>query len=370
MKPLLIKSSNRVGIRTCSDYSPFGVELDGRTVSNYGYRFGYQGSEKDDEVKGEGKNYDFGARMHDSRIGRFLSIDPMTSKYPHNSSYAFSENMVIHMIDLEGLESSPPKVHYYNMVPQGEGKYKAVYNHSNAQLVLKTDNAILKETFWRPVGISNSNIPSGSVGLESGNYGNQGVTTNVYTYWKGGEISKQVVYNHYGTINSSEGKIRTGNAQQQQAISNWQINSSGAISTAHVADPFLEIAQENLAGGLQKIGMNETAANYTSSTLLFFGSASLSSNGGLGNPYKQYTLTQVEMSFQKHVTNGKLELKYVNPYSGAKSYLNTKSGYSYNLDPGGVYKKGVEAPHIDVNYPNPKPLNVAKKKKLEVKGGF
>ena len=32
-----MKTSNRVGIRTCSDYSPFGVELDGRTVSG-GYR--------------------------------------------------------------------------------------------------------------------------------------------------------------------------------------------------------------------------------------------------------------------------------------------------------------------------------------------
>ena len=27
------KPSPCVGIRTCSDYSPFGVELDGRTVS-------------------------------------------------------------------------------------------------------------------------------------------------------------------------------------------------------------------------------------------------------------------------------------------------------------------------------------------------
>jgi hypothetical protein len=48
------KPSPCVGIRTCSDYSPFGVELDGRTVSG-GYRFGFQNQEKDDEVKGEGK---------------------------------------------------------------------------------------------------------------------------------------------------------------------------------------------------------------------------------------------------------------------------------------------------------------------------
>jgi hypothetical protein len=48
------KHSPCVGIRTCSDYSPFGVELDGRTVSG-GYRYGFQNQEKDDEVKGEGK---------------------------------------------------------------------------------------------------------------------------------------------------------------------------------------------------------------------------------------------------------------------------------------------------------------------------
>ena len=55
--PTPSKPSPCVGIRTCSDYSPFGVELDGRTVSLEGYRFGYQGSEKDDEFKGYGNSY-------------------------------------------------------------------------------------------------------------------------------------------------------------------------------------------------------------------------------------------------------------------------------------------------------------------------
>jgi hypothetical protein len=54
--PIPTKPSPCVGIRTCSDYSPFGVELDGRTVSG-GYRFGYQGSEKDNELKGNGNSY-------------------------------------------------------------------------------------------------------------------------------------------------------------------------------------------------------------------------------------------------------------------------------------------------------------------------
>ena len=42
--------------------------------------------------------------MHDPRIGRFFAVDPLTAKYPYYSSYAFSGNRVIDMIELEGLE--------------------------------------------------------------------------------------------------------------------------------------------------------------------------------------------------------------------------------------------------------------------------
>jgi len=48
--------------------------------------------------------------MHDPRIGRFFAVDPLTSKYPWNSPYAFSENRVIDAVELEGLEKM-----YYNL---------------------------------------------------------------------------------------------------------------------------------------------------------------------------------------------------------------------------------------------------------------
>jgi len=43
--------------------------------------------------------------MHDPAIGRFGAVDPLSEKYVHNSTYAFSENMLIRHIELEGLES-------------------------------------------------------------------------------------------------------------------------------------------------------------------------------------------------------------------------------------------------------------------------
>lgn len=66
--------------------------------------YSFQGQERDDEVKGAGNSYNFENRMHDPRIGRFFAIDPLASEYPWNSVYAFSENVVINAVELEGLE--------------------------------------------------------------------------------------------------------------------------------------------------------------------------------------------------------------------------------------------------------------------------
>ncbi|MGV7108115.1 hypothetical protein ACUSJC_16410, partial [Flavobacterium sp. U410] len=60
--------------------------------------------EKDDEIKGEGNSLNYTFRMHDPRVGRFLSSDPLQKSYPWNSSYVFSENRVIDGTELEGKE--------------------------------------------------------------------------------------------------------------------------------------------------------------------------------------------------------------------------------------------------------------------------
>jgi RHS repeat-associated protein len=46
------------------------------------YRYGFNGKENDNEVKGEGNQQDYGMRIYDPRLGRFLSVDPITDEYP------------------------------------------------------------------------------------------------------------------------------------------------------------------------------------------------------------------------------------------------------------------------------------------------
>ncbi len=60
------------------------------------------GKEMDGEIKGEGNSYDFGARMLDPRIGRWGSMDPLTSDYPYASPYNFALNTPIQAIDPDG----------------------------------------------------------------------------------------------------------------------------------------------------------------------------------------------------------------------------------------------------------------------------
>lgn len=69
------------------------------------YTYGFQGQEEDDDISGEGNSLNYEYRMHNPRLGRFFSIDPLFKDYPHNSPYAFSENVVINAIELEGLEN-------------------------------------------------------------------------------------------------------------------------------------------------------------------------------------------------------------------------------------------------------------------------
>src|SRR6188472_1795713 len=70
------------------------------------YRYGFNGKEMDNETYGgQGNEYDYGFRIYNPRIGRFLSVDPLQKKYPWLTSYQFSSNNVISCIDLDGRES-------------------------------------------------------------------------------------------------------------------------------------------------------------------------------------------------------------------------------------------------------------------------
>jgi RHS repeat-associated protein len=78
--------------------------MPGRKYNPGLYRYGFQGQEMDNEIKGVGNSVNYKYRMHDPRLGRFFSVDPLADSYPWNTPYAFSENRVVDAVELEGLE--------------------------------------------------------------------------------------------------------------------------------------------------------------------------------------------------------------------------------------------------------------------------
>jgi len=138
-------------IRQSTDYSPFGVTLDDRNLTLAGaekMRYGFQNQERDDEIKGEGNSLNYEYRMHDPRLGRFFAIDPLASKYPWNSPYAFSENRVIDGSELEGLEWE-----------QTTTKYADGWKVTELTVTLKVKNSSSILTDIEAMALANESVP-------------------------------------------------------------------------------------------------------------------------------------------------------------------------------------------------------------------
>ncbi len=87
---------------SANDYYPFGMSMPGRGYNAGNYRYGFNGKEDNKDISEGGQDY--GMRIYDKRLGRFLSTDPLAKSYPMLTAYQFASNSPISGIDLDGLE--------------------------------------------------------------------------------------------------------------------------------------------------------------------------------------------------------------------------------------------------------------------------
>lgn len=86
-------------------HDPFGMITVGRSWEvGSEYRYGFNGKESDTDTYGEGNIYDYGFRIYNPRLGKFLSVDPLTRIYAWYTPFQFAGNKPIWAIDLDGLE--------------------------------------------------------------------------------------------------------------------------------------------------------------------------------------------------------------------------------------------------------------------------
>ncbi|EAY24400.1 RHS repeat-associated core domain-containing protein [Microscilla marina] len=112
------------------------------------YRYGFNGKENDQEW---GKLIqDYGFRLYNPAIGKFLSVDPLASEFPWNSTYAFAENKPIHGIDLEGAE-------FYIKI------YSQHWGNLYQEALNTKDTEIIKSTLARILSLRGVKIPDGGI---------------------------------------------------------------------------------------------------------------------------------------------------------------------------------------------------------------
>ncbi|MBB3698829.1 hypothetical protein KMW28_09380 [Flammeovirga yaeyamensis] len=134
---VLVTMSDEGDILSYSDYYPFGLNIESRSWRKEGYRYGFNGKENDADLSSSQLIQDYGFRVYNPVIGKFLSVDPLAMSFPWNSTYAFAENDVIRSIDLEGGEK-------LIVTPSS----KAIYNKFIK--IIKSDK-ILKERVYDPI---------------------------------------------------------------------------------------------------------------------------------------------------------------------------------------------------------------------------
>lgn len=106
-----------------------------------GYRYGFNGKEKDKDINSL-TAYDYGFRIYNPGIGKFLSMDPVCARFPWNSPYSYAENDAINYIDLDGLEKASPEIYDMARVLKRIVENKIYSN--NCKLKTETDQKVIQ----------------------------------------------------------------------------------------------------------------------------------------------------------------------------------------------------------------------------------
>lgn len=158
----LLASTIKAKTLSYQQYFPFGWEMPGRSLNPDRMRFTFNGKELDDKEWGM---QDYGMRIYDNQVGRFLSFDPIASDYPELTPYQFSSNTPIEATDLDGLEKESIKA-------------KTPYGFDlTIDVVTSSDNVNIQIRPHTPVPVHTRPIESVSRSIVVGPEGNGVATT-------------------------------------------------------------------------------------------------------------------------------------------------------------------------------------------------
>jgi RHS repeat-associated protein len=210
------------------------------------YRYGYQGSEKDDEIKGEGNSYFTTNRILDPRVGRWFSLDPV---YKNNqSNYSSMSNNPITRVDPGGDDD------YYN--EKGKFLYRDNLTSNNLRLITQESFDKIHKVYGKQMGDKDHMYKGLMTSLDA----NSKIIKNTITkdhlksLWQDSRMDVPLKY---------EGMTRTG-ASKFNSKDKIRRKEQSAIIVLDIKNGTLKIIRENDAynsanhsGGSNLVGYNK-----------------------------------------------------------------------------------------------------------------
>jgi RHS repeat-associated protein len=135
---------------------------------------GFNGKRKDDETYGGGDSYDFGSRIYDPRLGRWLSVDPLQARYASISPYAFCAGNPITCIDPDGQGVNPvtnidycgpANVQNTGDIGNTQGHYELSFNKSTNEYDIQVSNHIQYSSAFMDPGANGKTLEQENPGL-------------------------------------------------------------------------------------------------------------------------------------------------------------------------------------------------------------
>jgi RHS repeat-associated protein len=159
-----------------------------------GYRYGFNGKENDDFDL-----VDFGERFYNPQLGRFLSVDPLTSSYPMITPYQFASNKPIVAVDLDGLESKIyTKVSYTVTAAIGQVNYEEIDKQLHQQMI-----QFVKSQLYIPGPVKVANAEWRELSLEQQNEVIESTIRNYLSFSSSNRMVKDDIIRGTTTVDAS-----------------------------------------------------------------------------------------------------------------------------------------------------------------------
>ncbi|HPO62153.1 MAG TPA: RHS repeat-associated core domain-containing protein [Candidatus Kapabacteria bacterium] len=321
------------------NYYPFGM-LEPTTPSSSSYRFGYNGMERDDEVKekrttlgsGKGNSYDYGARFYDPRAARWFSRDPFEQKYVGLSPYHYGFNNPIITIDPNGEENivviglDKANNNRYNFIQSG---LLQVNNYLKTQPNEKTTVLLFNDGYNRSeihkVQVQITKMYNGKVNVELfrnnnlTNYLNsKNVENNTLSDEREADLVTDVSIFGHGFISTYEPNY-SGIFSQTDTKNSWGINQAMLLDPKAFDSPSFEFFTCN-AATINKQGKSlaeETAKQVKGKSIGWSGKTTYENINNVEYNWLQRQLIKIHNSYMssKGLNTKPIELKSKAPIS-------------------------------------------------------